>query len=72
MSTKAALVLNGQKELTCGSMDNDVSSKLAIVSIGMDFARPLVALTNFKWKWGSKLKGGTLVASLSSVGALAC
>ena len=70
MSTKAALVLNGQKELTCGSMD--ISSKLAIVSIGMDFARPLVALTNFKWKWGSKLKGGTLVASLSSVGALAC
>ena len=54
MSSEDTLVLDGQKELPCGSVGSDGATNLAIVLVRSIFARPLVEMTDFQLEEGER------------------
>ena len=46
--SKDILVLDGRKELPCGSGGSDGATELAIVPVGSVFARPMMERTDFQ------------------------
>ena len=57
VSSKDTLVLDGQKEPPCGSVDNDGATNLSIISVGSVFARPLAEMTDFQLEEGERDEG---------------
>ena len=57
VSSEDTLVLDGQKELPCGSVGSDGATNLAIVLVRSIFARPLVEMTDFQLKEGGQDEG---------------
>ena len=55
--SKDTLVLDGQKEPPCGSVDNDGATNLSIVSVGSVFVRPLAEMTDFQLEEGERDEG---------------